>query len=140
MLKKILCSPGVSMTASWTTRDATPGSSSQSPSQSSAAPLMASTAAHAQMMILPEESASVMAAGGATSEDAEDAVDEYLARLSSEAEGMEDNFDQVGYLKLRLRESLRFENLSLILFSACLGPRASPRRVPLQRRSPGGCL
>ena len=98
------------MTASWTTRDATPGSSSQSPSQSSSA-LMAS-AAHAQMMILPEESASVTAAmgGGATSEDAdEDAVDDYLARLSSEAEGMEDNFDQVGYLKLRLRESLGFK-------------------------------
>lgn len=92
------------MTASWTTRDATPGSSSQSPSQSSSA-LMAS-AAHAQMMILPEESASVAmgAAGGATSEDADDAVDEYLAMLSSEAEGMEDNYEQVGYLKLRLRE------------------------------------
>ena len=92
------------MTASWTTRDATPGSSSQSPSQSYA-PLMASssTAAHAQMMILPEESASVMAAGGATSEDAEDAVDEYLARLSSEAEGMEDNYEQVGYLAYSMK-------------------------------------
>ena len=44
------------------------------------------------MMILPEESASV-AAGVATSDD--DAVDEYLARLSSEAEGMEDNYEQV---------------------------------------------
>merc|ERR1719422_653779 len=48
-------------------------------------------------MILPEESASVTAAmGGATSEDAEeDAVEDYLARLSSEAEGMEDNYEQL---------------------------------------------
>ena len=98
-VKRVIRSSGVSMTASWTaTRDATPGSSSQSPSQS--LPLQApSSGAHAQMMILPEESASVTAAmggGGATSEDAdEDAVEDYLARLSSEAEGMEDNYEQV---------------------------------------------
>lgn len=100
-VKRIIRSSGVSMTASWTaTRDATPGSSSQSPSQS--LPLQAPSSggnAHAQMMILPEESASVTAAmggGGATSEDAEeDAVEDYLARLSSEAEGMEDNYEQV---------------------------------------------
>ena len=103
-VKRIIRSSGVSMTASWTaTRDATPGSSSQSPSQS--LPLQAPSSgggnAHAQMMILPEESASVTAAmggGGATSEDAEeDAVEDYLARLSSEAEGMEDNYEQVMY-------------------------------------------
>ena len=99
-VKRIIRSSGVSMTASWTaTRDATPGSSSQSPSQS--LPLQTPSSgggnAHAQMMILPEESASVTAAmGGATSEDAEeDAVEDYLARLSSEAEGMEDNYEQV---------------------------------------------
>ena len=97
-VKRIIRSSGVSMTASWTaTRDATPGSSSQSPSQSLPLQAPSSGGGNAQMMILPEESASVTAAmGGATSEDAEeDAVEDYLARLSSEAEGMEDNYEQV---------------------------------------------